>query len=239
MLKANEEDVNYAFAHLPLSSEQILHPKKYWNTKNLDLPIEVTMPDIAPALGKGWKKLGSNVFGELGIAILTMPKPEPEEETEDPGEKNPMAEAMKMLKEKKFTKESRGWGGDRYELYGGPLDGVLLAWVTAWDTENDAKEMEAWLQGAREAGAIGGKGLTTLVTRTETETPAGPLHRVDLIVSSDAALVPVAAKALVDTKFQTLTPEAMAAKPTSRAAKGTQPNKDAKSPESRPAKKDH
>jgi hypothetical protein len=33
-----------------------------------------------------------------------------------------------------------GWAGDRYALYEGPNDQVLLAQLTAWDSENDARE---------------------------------------------------------------------------------------------------
>jgi hypothetical protein len=229
MMNAKEKDIDYAFKHIPLSSEQILHPKKYWNPTNSDLPIVVTIPDLAPDLGKGWKRLGGNVFGEIGVAILTMPKPEPEPEPEPGEEPNPIAEAMKMLREKKTTKESRGWGGDRYELYGGPLDGVLLVWVSAWDTEADAKEMEEWLKGALASGAIGAKKLDTTIQRTETE----GLHRVDLISTSEASLMPVALKALKNVKFQALTADAMTVDPPkSRPAKGTG------GAESAPAKKD-
>ena len=33
-----------------------------------------------------------------------------------------------------------GWAGDRYAIYEGPNDQVLLAQLTAWDSENDARE---------------------------------------------------------------------------------------------------
>jgi len=50
------EDINQAYADLPQSTEQILHP-------------ENTMPDLENALGVGWSQLDSDVLGELSIRI--------------------------------------------------------------------------------------------------------------------------------------------------------------------------
>ncbi|MFN0205049.1 MAG: hypothetical protein ACKVS6_01895 [Planctomycetota bacterium] len=142
MGQTDPEDVEFAFLNPPLSSEQVLHPKKYWDKKSRDLPMDITIPDLAPALGDGWKKLGSNVLGEIGVAILTLP---PEKDDEPTDEKNPLADAMKMINRKKTSKESKGWDGDRFEIYQNK-DGVqLLVWASVWDTPGDAKEMHDWL----------------------------------------------------------------------------------------------
>ena len=228
MMNAKEKDIDYAFKHIPLSSEQILHPKKYWNPTNSDLPIVVTIPDVAPDLGKGWKRLGGNVFGEIGVAILTMPKPEPEPEPEPGEEPNPIAEAMKMLREKKTTKESRGWGATATSSTAARSTAFCWYGSRRGTTEADAKEMEEWLKGALASGAIGAKKLDTTIQRTETE----GLHRVDLISTSEASLMPVALKALKNVKFQALTADAMTVDPPK-----SRPAKDGRRRE-RPAKKD-
>lgn len=144
VVQTDPEDVENAFWNPPLSSEQVLHPAKYWNKKKLDLPQAVTLPELAETLGSGWKKLGSNVMGELGVAILTMP-PEPEE-PETQGKEDSMKAAMKLLTAKKFTEESSGWDGDRYAIYQNGAGDAILAWVVTFDRDTDAKEFETWLQ---------------------------------------------------------------------------------------------
>lgn len=169
MMGARKSDVRRAFLSPPLSSEQVLHPEKYWDPKTLDVPRTVALPNLAETLGKGWDRLGSNVLGELGVAILTAEKaPEP-----DPNEKpNPLAEAMKMLTAEKTTALSRGWDGDRYDLYGGPGGARLLAWVSVWDTEDDAKEVELWLRGYYAALAKGRTISYHVARETEKGAPA-------------------------------------------------------------------
>lgn len=47
-------DLNQAFVDLPVSSEQILHPEKYWGEVR-DMPVEVTLPDLSALLtGETW-----------------------------------------------------------------------------------------------------------------------------------------------------------------------------------------
>ena len=44
------EDLDYAFANPPLSSEQVLHFEKYWDPEKWDAPVEVGLPDLASVL---------------------------------------------------------------------------------------------------------------------------------------------------------------------------------------------
>lgn len=136
-----EKDLEKAFSSPPLSSEQILHHEKYWEADKIDLPQEVSIPDIADLLGSGWKRAGSNVLGELGVAILTAA---PEEKDEEESEEDPQAEAMKLFLGKKTTDQSEGWDGDRYDFYEGPEGRGLLVWASVWDRESDAREMQEW-----------------------------------------------------------------------------------------------
>ncbi|MBI3818959.1 MAG: hypothetical protein HY286_09745 [Planctomycetes bacterium] len=141
LARAERKDVKKTFLSPPLSSEQVLHPEKYWDKDKIDLPREITLPDVTKTLGAGWRMLGTNVMGELGIAILTKPAPDPKKDEN----KNAMARQMEMLMGKKTTPESEGWDGDRYVLYSGP-DGVqVFYWYSVWDTENDGQEFMKWI----------------------------------------------------------------------------------------------
>jgi hypothetical protein len=54
------EAVDAAYANVPVSTEQILHPEKYPDDK----PVTVELPDLLAVLGDGWSELDSNVMGE-------------------------------------------------------------------------------------------------------------------------------------------------------------------------------
>lgn len=115
--KGGYQAVSEAFGDLPTSSEQILHPEKYFG-KERDLPIAVKMPDVAEGLGKEWKPLLKNVMGEFNTSLLFQ-------------EKLPKADA---------DKAAAGWGGDAWQTLEGPDGGVLFVWWSTWDTEDDAQE---------------------------------------------------------------------------------------------------
>ena len=38
------------------------------------------------------------------------------------------------------SKASSGWGGDLYQVYGGPDDASLLCWASVWDSKKDRDE---------------------------------------------------------------------------------------------------
>ena len=109
--------VSKAFTRLPLSSEQILHPEKYFSYER---PVKVVLPDLRNLLGPGWKEVDSDVNGEWSYYLI-------------------LDQFLNSPAESK--RAAAGWGGDRYDIYEGPKRGqVLLAHVSAWDTENDARE---------------------------------------------------------------------------------------------------
>ncbi|HKQ97165.1 MAG TPA: hypothetical protein VJV75_04755, partial [Candidatus Polarisedimenticolia bacterium] len=64
-------DIDQAFREPPASTEQILHPEKYWNPEKRDLPRTVTLPDQSAALGAGFTLDASGTLGELTVALLT------------------------------------------------------------------------------------------------------------------------------------------------------------------------
>jgi hypothetical protein len=142
-------EVSEAFTTLPQSTEQILHPAKYLAR---EAPVKVALPDLAPLLnaaersqwtGDGrrnsrtassqrvapapvsrlptpsWKRMSSDVNGEFGFYLIL-----------DQFLKSP-AESRRA---------AAGWGGDRFDLYENAQGQVSYVSVSAWDTENDARE---------------------------------------------------------------------------------------------------
>ncbi len=109
--------VSEAFTKLPLSSEQILHAEKYFQ---YEMPVKVALPDVRNLLGLNWKRTDYDVNGEWTLYLIL------EEFLNSPAESK---------------RAAAGWGGDRYALYEGPKAGdVLIAQLTAWDSESDARE---------------------------------------------------------------------------------------------------
>jgi hypothetical protein len=111
------EAVDSLYKDIPVSSEQIMHPEKYYIVR--DAPQTVALPDLSGALGRGWKLLETGVFGEFNYYLIG---------------KNFLDElSAKML--------SEGWGGDSYAFYEEEsTKATLLVTLTKWDSDNDAAE---------------------------------------------------------------------------------------------------
>ena len=134
MLKAPAaDDLVRAFREPPTSSEQILHPEKYWEDESFDPPLAVEAPDRAAELGAGWRSVHDDTLGEIGCAILTMPRV-------------PSALEVSAGGGDWVHEASSGWGGDRYRLYVHDELGAAMEWFTVWDSDRDAEEFEAALQ---------------------------------------------------------------------------------------------
>ena len=145
-------EVSQAFQTLPQSTEQVMHPEKYFAH---EAPVKVTLPDITnllnsasrsdmrsvppasaggsgnqrsepPAVAGGpnrstvsWKRLAYDVNGEWGTYLLL------DEFLKSPAESH---------------RAAAGWAGDRYAVYESSNGQVVYVSVSAWDTENDARE---------------------------------------------------------------------------------------------------
>jgi hypothetical protein len=107
--------IDELFKTPPESTEQILHPEKYGK----EHPIAIT-PGPMPSLGAR-KELRRDVLGELEWRILFGSK----------------------LPEDVANKAAAGWGGDRLVAYADGDAPPVVVDLSAWDTETDAKEMEA------------------------------------------------------------------------------------------------
>ena len=121
--KGGQKLLDHAFrSDPPRSSEQILHPEK-WHGRRDD-PVAVEWPDLAGAL-PGFAKVAEGEMGELAIRILL---------------REGLGDAARA------ETAAAGWGGDRFAVYQmeGPEGGRrLLAWITEWDSAEDAAELAA------------------------------------------------------------------------------------------------
>ena len=141
------DDVNRVYKKPPLSSEQILHPEKYWDADQRDDPIPVSLGDAGAVLGGGWTRMDDGVLGEINVAVLVgAGTPDPA----DPGGAHGSA----------WTNQAAaGWGGDHYELWTrGKKSVVLLS--TTWDSERDAVQfVDALDKGSLAASLIAGRNV--------------------------------------------------------------------------------
>lgn len=128
--------VDALFKRPPVSTEQVLHPEKYFSG---EAPLVVQTPKL-PSL-RGWKQVYKNVFGELGFRIVL---------------------AHHGVGEAAAADAAEGWGGDRYAVFAPPgddgqsIDDLVVVSLSAWDTEVDAAEAEKALTEAMPALAGGG-----------------------------------------------------------------------------------
>jgi len=132
----------------PRSTEQILHPEKYWNPAARDDPVEVNDAAARKMLQRpGRWVVHTNTVGEMLCAVLT---------TTPDGQRNLLT--MQMA-DAWTNRAAAGWGGDRfYLLASGPsaeaagpvrirrdktLAGLRGVWFTLWDTPEDRDEFVA------------------------------------------------------------------------------------------------
>lgn len=125
-------DFAAAFKQPPLSTEQVLHPEKYWDPARGDVPVKVA---VATAdLPSGWKVLREDTQGELGMAIWTLPL----------DKRKGISGQLAILSETFTIPAAEGWGGDRFALLG-KGEARLLVSVSTWDTPADTEEFRAAL----------------------------------------------------------------------------------------------
>jgi tetratricopeptide (TPR) repeat protein len=110
------EAVDAAYAKPPRSTEQILHPERY---RRGDDPIDVTLPDLAGALGGQWQEADREVMGELALRLFLQEHVGPS-----------LAELA-----------AEGWGGDGYVLLRQGQEGpYLVVMKTVWDDPKEADQ---------------------------------------------------------------------------------------------------
>lgn len=115
------EAIDSLYDDPPASTEQILHPERYWDARDPPRPAE--LPAGAP--GELWI---SGSWGEVGVQIV-------------------LAAALDDTATVRAA--ARGWDGDRYALY--RTDGAppAFTWTILWDTPRDAERFaRAYAQAA-------------------------------------------------------------------------------------------
>jgi hypothetical protein len=116
--------VNRILENPPKSSAQIIHPEKYLQGVN---PIDVRFPDLASALGAGWKQLRKDVLGEIDHRILIQ----------------------QFVNRELGDRAAAGWAGDAFALLGKGNQVAVVA-STRWDAPAEAQEwFDAYSQAMR------------------------------------------------------------------------------------------
>jgi hypothetical protein len=115
---------------LPQSTEQILHPEKYFVH---EAPVKVELPDIEKPLNTRkqlptahrllptdrWRRVDFDVNGEWNFYLI-------------------LDQFLQASVES--HRAAAGWGGDRYAVYENRKGDVIYISLSAWDTERDARE---------------------------------------------------------------------------------------------------
>lgn len=118
------ELVNRAFERPPSTTEQILHPEKF-------LRGEAGRPVGPLPLSKGDTALETDTLGELSTRILFE----------------------RCATKDEARRAAEGWDGDRAFVFrtadGARGERLVSAWVSAWDSEEDAREVEGVLGAGR------------------------------------------------------------------------------------------
>lgn len=131
---AKPQDVEHAFGHMPRSTEQILHPERYWDDAKRDEPVRVRFDVGTPPAG--WTEVAQDVLGELALALVTTPVAD--------RKGLDLSNPLSVLGLNFTNKAATGWGGDRLILLERG-DDRFVQLVTVWDTAKDAEEFEAAL----------------------------------------------------------------------------------------------
>jgi hypothetical protein len=108
--------VDRSYQNPPVSTEQVIHPEKYLDA--VDLPTLIALPET-PDLLNDWQEIERNTLGEFNIRILLN----------------------SYLPPAAAEQGSAGWDGDRFALFEHiKTTGLFVAWLTAWDSENESQE---------------------------------------------------------------------------------------------------
>ncbi len=110
--KSGARGVDELFRRPPASSEQVLHPEKYFAEEQ---PREVAL-DEQPFAVNNWKVAATTPLGELGVRGLLL----------------------KSLSGAEAARAAAGWGGDRAYLFERAGSAPLFVWKTRWDKPEEA-----------------------------------------------------------------------------------------------------
>lgn len=164
------------FEDLPTTTEQILHPERYLAGEKA---TPVTLTDLAPALGEGWKETYRSDLGEFRLQNLLVL-----------GLRNDRSQAQRA---------AEGWGGDAWALYA--RDAARLFQATlAWDSAEDAQEFFTSLGASLKGRGAAVQPTSEAAFRVDVEGKTWRValtgDRVTILVSTDTAALDRAAQIL-------------------------------------------
>jgi hypothetical protein len=107
--------INLIYEYPPLSTEQVLHVEKYFESP--DPPTRINLRGLSNLFPQGWREIENDTLGELMIQCLFKG----------------------FLGAKAATAVANGWDGDRFVAYQRGKE-VAFLWVTVWDSSSDAQE---------------------------------------------------------------------------------------------------
>jgi hypothetical protein len=113
------DGVNHAYADLPRSTEQVLHPERYL-AEEPDTPRDVFVPDLSGILGEGWTLRVHDTLGEFVAGVYL-------EQT---------------LTEQMAWRAADGWDGDTFVTWEHEDGGRVRVWRTIWDSTAEGSEFE-------------------------------------------------------------------------------------------------
>jgi hypothetical protein len=162
------DDIDRLFREPPVSTEQLLHPEKYWDAGRKDPPRAVAPGDLSATLGDGWRLGGSGVLGELTLSLVC-------------GASNPSLESVEATQPAAWTSAcATGWGGDRWQIYRNGERHVTVV-ATVWDTEQDAIEFLTALGAAGRRPARRGNAVCLVL--------GGPAERAEALSALAGAVL--------------------------------------------------
>jgi hypothetical protein len=129
--------VSTMFKRLPASTEQVLHPEKYWSNEQ---PVRITARPL-PALADH-ELVKTDVLGEFQLGVYLG----------------------LGVEESVAQRAAAGWGGDLIAAYrrkGAPAAPLVLVHLASWDSEADALEFAnaaRHVLAARKLAAVAGSG---------------------------------------------------------------------------------
>jgi len=110
------EAVNDAYADLPQSTEQILHPARYLAG---DEPVLVSVAPLTDTLGADWRLVFEDPIGEFMLRIYLQ----------------------NQLSSEEATRATEGWGGDLGVVYyDGTTGELVMVLRSVWDSQAEAAE---------------------------------------------------------------------------------------------------
>lgn len=167
---------------MPQSSEQLLHPEKYWDPAQRDDPVIIDDRSMALWLARpGRRILHRDTLGELLTAILTEPH-------------GTRRDLMHLQSITAWTNAgASGWGGDRFFLLSsrpgrhalGTVKDLQGVWVTTWDTPKDRDKFLAALEHGspppNSVSASVGRQMAVVFIAVAEEERVSLLRRLDLM----------------------------------------------------------